>query len=255
MNLRRDGKQILRDISWTVEDDQRWVVLGPNGSGKTTLARISSLWAHPSDGTVEVLGQRLGSTDVRTLRRRIALVSAAMADLVRPALSAHDVVLCAKNAALEPWWHTYDAADHTRADQLLEDQGIAWLAERNFGSLSSGERQRVLLARSLMSEPALVVLDEPNAGLDLAGREELIDRLDALAADSSGPPLILVTHHVEEIPPSFTHLLFLRDGTITTAGPIDETLRVDALRDCFGVEVELVVHSTRGGKRWSAHRT
>lgn len=250
----RSGQKILRGIDWVVRSDQRWVVLGPNGSGKTTLARIAGLWEHPSAGTVEVLGERLGSTDVRCLRRRIAFVSAAMAEMVRPDLTAHDVVLCARFAALEPWWHDYDPDDHRRADHLLAQQGVANRASRRFGSLSSGERQRVLLARSLMTDPELVVLDEPNAGLDLGGRESLLDRLDAMGALDSAPPLVLVTHHVEEIPPSFTHVMFIRDGRVTAIGPLGETLTSEALEACFEVRVELVAHTTAGGTRWSAHR-
>lgn len=254
VGYRRDGRVILTGIDWTVHRDERWAMLGPNGSGKTTIARIATLWDHPSDGTVEVLGHRLGSTDVRVLRRRLALVSAAMADLVRPQLSAHEVVVSAKFAALEPWWHTYDTDDHERADALLRRQGFEQPTDRRFGSLSSGERQRVLLARSLMAEPSLVVLDEPGAGLDLGAREDLVDRLGAMGSDPSAPPLVLVTHHVEEIPPSFTHLLLLRGGEITAMGPLEETLTPQALSECFGVGVELVAHRSGSGTRWSARR-
>ncbi len=254
VGLRRGGRWILSGIDWSVSPDQRWVVLGPNGSGKTTLARICTLWEHPSAGSLEVLGERLGSTDVRSLRRRIALVSAAMSKMIRPGLSAHDVVLCARFAALEPWWHTYRDEDHVRADELLAAQGVGSLSQRSFGSLSSGETQRVLLARSLMAEPGLVVLDEPAAGLDLGGREELVDRLDAIAARRSTPPLVLVTHHVEEIPPSFTHVVFLRGGTVMAMGPIATTLTSDALSSCFGVGVELTTHHGPRGPRWSARR-
>lgn len=254
VSYRRDGRLILDGVDWTVRSDERWAILGPNGSGKTTIARIATLWEHPSEGTVEVLGHRLGSTDVRVLRRRLALVSSAMADLVRPQLTAHEVVLCARFAALEPWWHTYDTDDHERADALLVDQGIGALADRRFGTLSSGERQRVLLARSLMAEPALVVLDEPNAGLDLGGREGLVDRLDSIGADRSAPPLVLVTHHVEEIPPSFTHLMFLRNGKVGPVGRLAETLNPENLSACFGIQVELVAHPTSSGTRWSARR-
>lgn len=254
LGLRRQGRAILSRVDWVVRRDERWVILGPNGSGKTTLARICSMWEHPSEGTLVVLGERLGSTDVRSLRRRIALVSAAMTSMIRPGLSAHDVVLCAKFAALEPWWHTYTPADHARADELLAAQGVDALAGRSFGSLSSGEIQRVMLARSLMGEPGLVMLDEPAAGLDLGGREELVDRLGAIAAAPSGPPLVLVTHHVEEIPPSFTHVMFLRGGEVMAAGPIADTLTSDALSSCFGLPVELTAHGRAPDTRWSAHR-
>lgn len=254
VGYRRDGRAILAGIDWIVRRDQRWAILGPNGSGKTTIARIATLWEHPSEGAVEVLGHRLGSTDVRALRRRLALVSAAMADLVRPQLSAHEVVMSARFAALEPWWHSYDAKDHERADALLRDQGFLEPSDRRFGSLSSGERQRVLLARSLMAEPELVVLDEPAAGLDLGAREDLIDRLDTMASDSSAPPLVLVTHHVEEIPPSLTHVMLMRRGEITAMGPLVQTLTAQGLSECFGVDIELVAHRGSRGLRWSARR-
>ncbi len=182
VRLVRDERVILADIDWTVRPGERWVVLGRNGSGKTTIVRIASLYLHPSAGTVDVLGERLGRTDVRVLRRRIGLASAALARELRPTLSALDVVMTAKNAALEPWWHRYDDADRARALQQLDRFGIAAYADRTFGTLSSGEQQRTLLARTLMTEPGLVLLDEPTAGLDLGGREELVGALTVLAA-------------------------------------------------------------------------
>jgi iron complex transport system ATP-binding protein len=230
------------------------VVLGPNGSGKTTVARVSTLWEHPSSGTVRVLGEQLGRTDVRGLRRRIAFVSSAMADMIRPGLPARDVVMCGINAALEPWWHRYDEGDRAAAASALADSGLQHLSERTFGTLSSGERQRVLLARAHVTEPALVVLDEPNAGLDLGGREQLVDDLDARARGPGSPPTVLVTHHVEEIPPAFTHLLALRRGEVVASGTIGETLSSAMLSDCFGVDVELHAHDGVGGTRWTVSR-
>lgn len=252
VGLTRDGRHLLDGIDWQVTAGQRWVLLGANGSGKTSLVRIASLYEHPSRGTVRVLGERLGSTDVRRLRRRVALVSPALVDMVRPQLRAEEVVVCAKFAALEPWWHQYDAADHERARRLLDDQGVGFAAGRAFGSLSSGERQRVLLARALMSEPGLVLLDEPTSGLDLGGREELVDRLDALASTPTAAPMVMVTHHVEEIPPRFTHLLALRHGRVLGAGPIDEVLDGELLSDCFDMPLRLDRHDDG---RWSARRT
>lgn len=246
----RDGRHLLDGIDWQVDRGSRWVVLGANGSGKTSLVRIASLYEHPSRGTVEVVGERLGSTDVRTLRRRIALVSPALVDMIRPQLSATEVVMCAKFAALEPWWHTYDQSDRDRAAMLLDAQGVGFAAERRYGSLSSGERQRVLLARALMSAPDLILLDEPSAALDLAGRELLVDRLDALAIDPEAPPVVLVTHHVEEIPPSFTDLLMLRAGRVLCSGPLQETLDATTLSECF----ELPLSVERRDGRWSARR-
>lgn len=250
VGLTRDGRDLLDGVDWVLHRREFWVVLGPNGCGKTSLSRIATLHEHPSRGRVELLGETLGRTDVRELRRRVSLVSSAMADLVRPALAPVDVVKSARFAALEPWWHTYTPEDEDRARALLDDQGVGRLADRTFGSLSSGERQRVLLARSLMNDPALVVLDEPSAGLDLRGREELVDRLDALAATSGAPTVVLVTHHVEEIPAAATHVLALRDGRTVASGPLRPTLTGALLGRSFGVEVELAEH----GGRWSARR-
>ena len=243
-----DGRAVLDAIDWTVRAHERWAVLGRNGCGKTSLIRIASLYLHPSAGTVDVLGQRLGRTDVRTLRTRIGLTSSSLADQLRPALTAHEVVLTARHGALEPWWHHYDAADHARADAQLARLGVGWLAERELGTLSSGERQRVLVARTLMNDPGLVLLDEPTAGLDLGGREELVGALAALAGDPTSAPVVLVTHHVDEIPPGFTHVLLLKAGRTLAAGPIGTTLTAEALSDCFEVDLAL----ERRGERYSA---
>jgi iron complex transport system ATP-binding protein len=188
---------------------------------------------------VDVLGQRLGRVDVREWRTRIGLSSAALADQLRAGLDAVDVVMTAKHAALEPWWHSYTDEDRKRARTFLDRLGVGALAERQFGTLSSGERQRVLLARTLMTDPGLVLLDEPNAGLDLGGREELVTALAALAGDPDSPPSILVTHHVDEIPPGFTHVLLLRDGRVHAAGPIDATLTAEHLSATFGLALRL----------------
>lgn len=252
VGLTRGGRDLLDGVDWNIRPGHHWVLLGANGSGKTSLIRIASLYEHPSRGTVDVLGERLGATDVRRLRRRISLVSPAMADMVRPQLSAAEVVVCAKYAALEPWWHTYDDADHERARSLLAAQGVGFAADRPWGSLSSGERQRVLLARALMSDPGLVLLDEPTSGLDLGGREELVERLDELARTPGTAPMVLVTHHVEEIPPAFGHLLALRAGRVLARGPVAEQLDADLLSDCFGLPLSLQRHDDG---RWSARRS
>lgn len=249
--LVRSGDVLLDDVDWRIDAGQHWVLLGANGSGKTSLVRIAALYEHPSSGTVEVLGERLGSTDVRRLRRRIALVSPALTDMIRPQLRATEIVMCAKFAALEPWWHEYDDADRLRSRELLDQQGVAALADRTFGSLSSGERQRVLLARALMSDPSLVLLDEPSAGLDLGAREELVERLDLLAATPAAAPMVLVTHHVEEIPAGFTHLLALRDGVALHAGPLADALDDELLSECFGLPLRVERHSDG---RFSARR-
>jgi iron complex transport system ATP-binding protein len=248
VSLVREGRRLLDEVDWTVEAGQRWVVLGRNGSGKSSLLKIASLYLHPSRGSVEVLGERLGRTDVRTLRTRIGTASAGMADMLRADLTPLDVVMTAKNAALEPWWHTYDDVDRERARSCLEQIDIGHLAARSFATLSSGERQRVLLARTLMSEPGLLLLDEPTAGLDLAGREELVAGLGALAADPATPATVLVTHHVEEIPDGFSHLMLLAEGRVTAAGPIDEVLDAERLSQCFGLPLGL---ERRHGRWWA----
>lgn len=248
VRLVRDGEALLHGIDWTVEPHQRWVVLGPNGSGKTTLLRIASLYLHPSRGTVAVDGEELGRTDVRRLRTRIGLASPAFGDLLRPALTATEVVMTARYAALEPWWHTYDDDDRQRARALLARFGVAHGADRAVGTLSSGERQRVLLARAFAGAPVLVLLDEPTAGLDLGGREDLVARLGEAATDPGAPPTVLVTHHVEEIPRGTTHVLLLRAGRVVAQGPIEEVLDAPTLSSTFGLPLEL----ERRGHRWAA---
>jgi iron complex transport system ATP-binding protein len=248
VSVRREDRHILEGIDWTVHPDQRWVVMGRNGSGKTTLIRLASLYLHPSTGTLRVLGEVLGRTDVRLLRTRIGLSSAALVGQLRPQLTPVEIVMTAVHAALEPWWHTYTEAERDRARALLEDLDCGPLADQPFGHLSSGERQRVLLARTLMTSPDLLLLDEPAAGLDLGGREELLISLDTLAADRQTPAMVLVTHHVEEIPEQFTHALLLTSGQVVDAGPIGEVLTETSLSDCFGLDLALAF---RGG-RWSA---
>jgi iron complex transport system ATP-binding protein len=223
-------------------------VLGPNGSGKTTLIRIAALRLHPSVGEVDVLGERLGRVDVRELRSRVAFASAALADDLRPTLLAGDVVMTARRGALEPWWHTYDDEDRAVTRARLADVGCEGFEDRTFGTLSSGERQRVLLARCLATDPGLLLLDEPAAGLDLGGREELVATLARLALDPAVPPTVLVTHHLEEIPPGFTHALLLRSGSIVAAGPLGEVLTSELVSTTFGLPVAV----DRAGDRWSA---
>lgn len=236
----RDGSRLLGPLDWRIEPDQRWIVIGPNGCGKSTLLRVASMNLHPTTGTVDLLGERLGRTDVRELRTRVGYSSASLADSFRATITCRDVVMTAKFAALEPWWHTYEDADRDRAERLLGDRGVGGYADRSFNTLSSGERQRVLLARTLMNDPAVVMLDEPTAALDLAGRELLVADLDGLAADPTAPAIALVTHHVEEIPKRFTHVLMMREGRTIAAGPIAETLTDQALSETFGTPLRIV---------------
>ena len=248
VGLTREARSLLDDVDLTVQTGERWVVLGPNGSGKTSLLAIAALRLHPSRGEVAVLGQRLGRTDVRRLRRRIGFASQALADALRPDLSATDVVMTAKHGALEPWWHTWDDADRAEARECLGRMGLGGFAARTFGTLSSGERQRVLVARTLMAAPGLVLLDEPSAGLDLGARERLVADLGALAGDAATAPVVLVTHHLEEVPAGFTHALVLRDGRVLASGPLHETLTGPVLGEAFGLPLTVRHH----GGRWSA---
>ena len=247
----RDERQILSPLTWKVLPGQRWVVLGANGSGKTTLLRIAAMYEHPSTGDVRVLGERLGRTDVRVLRRRIGYMSPALAAQFRGELRCLDIVMTAKYAALEPWWHRYDDADAERARTCLDRMGVAWLAERAFATTSSGEQQRVLLARTLMNDPAVLLLDEPSARLDLAGREHLVQALGELTTDPSAPPLILVTHHLDEVPPGMTHVLMLREGIVIASGPLRRTLTSANLSECFGLKLTLDVRNDGRFSAWA----
>jgi iron complex transport system ATP-binding protein len=246
VSIVRDGTTLLADVDWSVAATDRWVVIGPNGSGKTTLLAIAGARLHPSRGSVEILGERLGSSDWRAVRARVGFVSAALVRSLRPSLPAIDVVVTAKYGALEPWWHQYTDVDREQALALLALTGVAELADRTFGVLSEGERQQVLLARLLMAEPGLLLLDEPFAGLDLGARERLLARLSGLALDPATPPLVLVAHHVEEIPPGMTHALVLAGGRVVASGPIDTALTADAIGAAFDLSVTL----GRDGDRW-----
>ncbi|HVW32482.1 MAG TPA: prolyl oligopeptidase family serine peptidase, partial [Acidimicrobiia bacterium] len=246
VTLRFDpGRDVLAGVDWQVGPGERWVVLGANGSGKTSLLRLAGGWLFPTRGTVDILGQRLGRVDIRTLRLRLGYASGALAREMRPGITGLEVVMAAKHAALETWWHTYDDSDRDRARALLERMGCAHLADRAISTASDGERQRVQLARTLMGTPDLLLLDEPTAGLDLGGREALVARLADLAAAPDSQPTVLVTHHTEEIPPGFTHALLLRHGRVLAAGPLDETVTAGNLSACFATTVTLERRSGR----------
>jgi iron complex transport system ATP-binding protein len=237
VSVRRAGQTLLGPIDWAVGEGERWVIVGPNGSGKTTLVEIAgtSLW--PTTGSVEVLGEKIGTVDARDLRRRIGYAGSALERDIPGTITAHDVVLTARAAAFAPWWHTWQAADHVRADGLLERLRIAHLAGRPFGVLSTGERRRALIARALMPDPELLILDEPGSSLDLAAREGLVRDLAMLAEDPRLRAILLVTHHLEEIPPGFSHALVLSAGRAVAAGPLDESLTGEALSTAFGLQV------------------
>lgn len=249
VTVRRGNQSILNDLSWEIREGEHWVVLGPNGAGKTTVVQLAAGRIYPTRGVVEVLGERLGQTDISSLRTRVGLSSAALAERISATERVLDVVLSAAYGMTGRWREQYEEMDIARAQALLEAFGVAGLARRRYGTLSEGEQKRVQVARSLMSDPELLVLDEPASGLDLAGREILLSALDEIVADRSAPALLLVTHHVEEIPAAFTHGLLLRAGRVMAAGPLPEVLTADNLTRTFDLRLEVDVHGGRYAAR------
>jgi iron complex transport system ATP-binding protein len=239
VTVRRGQATLLDAISWTVDETERWVVLGPNGAGKTTLVQVCSAQIHPSGGVAGILGEVLGTTDVFELRPRIGLTSAAIAERIPRDERVGDVVVSASYAVIGRWREHYDELDHDRAASLLIEVGADHLVDRLFGTLSEGERKRVQIARALMTDPELLILDEPAAGLDLGGREDLVSTLSTLAQDLSSPATVLVSHHVEEIPPNFTHAMLLRQGKVVAAGPVPEVLTAEILSETFAMPLVL----------------
>jgi iron complex transport system ATP-binding protein len=249
VSVRRGRSLLLDDVSWEVEEDERWVVLGPNGAGKTTLLQVCAAQLHPTSGVVGLLGEVLGTTDVFELRPRIGLTSAALAELVPRGERVHDVVVSASYGVFGRWRERYDELDHDRATALLTEVGAAHLADRTFGTLSEGERKRVQIARALMTDPEMLLLDEPAAGLDLGGREDLVSTLSVIALDADSPATVLVSHHVEEIPPGFTHALLLRQGRVVEAGPLEEVITEAALSETFAMPLVLIQDDGRFSAR------
>ncbi len=235
----RGQSSLLSGVSWTVREDERWVVLGPNGAGKTTLLQLVSAYMHPTRGTVTLLGETLGAVDVFELRPRIGLTSAALSQRITPDERVGDVVVSAGYGVVGRWRERYQVDDLVRAATLMQHWGIAPIAHRPFGTLSEGERKRTQIARALMPDPELLLLDEPGAGLDLGGREDLVSRLSELASDPYAPAQVLVTHHVEEIPPTYTHALLLRGGQVVGSGPVDDVLTAETLGETFGLRLVL----------------
>ncbi len=246
--VRRAGRTILGPIDWHVGAGERWVVLGPNGSGKTTLLSVVALTLWPTAGTVEVLGSRYGKIDVRELRKRVGSAGSAVEAVLRPDLRAVDLVMTARNAATEPWWHEYDEADRDQARAVLARVGMTAGAEQPFGTLSAGERRRVSIARALMPDPDLLLLDEPAASLDLAARETLLADLTAIAAEPRPAAIVLVSHHLEEVPPGFDHALVLSGGRVVAAGPCERVLTGPVLSEAYGVPL---VVERRDGRAWA----
>ncbi|SLM94560.1 ABC transporter ATP-binding protein [Brachybacterium nesterenkovii] len=243
--VRRSGRNLLDHVDVEVSEGERWVVLGPNGAGKSTMLRLLAARLHPTSGSVDILGERLGRTDVFELRPLIGLASQELAETIPETEKAIDVVVTAGYGVTGRWREEYDEIDLDRARELLAAFGVDDLAERSFATLSTGERKRVLSARALMTDPELLLLDEPASGLDLGGREELVRSLSILAKDPATPVTVMVTHHVEEIPPGFTHALLLRAGTIVAAGPIGQTLTSQNLTRTFGLPLMVEQHGER----------
>lgn len=236
----RGRKEILKSLSWDVAEGERWVVLGPNGAGKTTLLQLAATRMHPTRGTVSVFEEQLGKVDVFELRPLIGLSSAALTTHIREDERVLDVVLTAAYGMTGRWREEYEKLDERRAFRLLHEWGMSTMMNRTFGSLSEGERKRVQIARALMTDPELLLLDEPGAGLDLAGREDLVKRLTQLAKDPASPTLVLVTHHLEEIPPGFTHALMIREGEVVAAGPLGEVMNEENLSKTFDTKLRLM---------------
>jgi len=235
LTVRRAGRTILGPVDWAVGEGERWVILGANGSGKTTLLSAVGLTLWPTSGTVDVLGYRYGRIDSRELRRRIGSAGSAVEQELLDRLPAVDLVMSAINAATEPWWHEYSAEDRDRARDVLERLGMARAADQAFGTLSAGERRRVSIARALVPDPDLLLLDEPAASLDLAARETLLADLTRLARSARPGGIVLVSHHVEEIPPGFDRALVLRAGRVVAAGPVAEVVTSAVLTEAFGM--------------------
>ncbi|WP_336081231.1 ABC transporter ATP-binding protein [Nocardia sp. SSK8] len=250
VTIRRAGRTLVGPVTWQVELDERWVVLGPNGAGKTSLLRMAAAEVHPTSGAANLLGETLGRVDVTELRPRIGLSSAAVASRIPVDEKVSDLVVSAGYAVLGRWRERYDRIDTERAVDMLETLGAEHLSDRTYGTLSEGERKRVLIARALMTDPELLLLDEPAAGLDLGGREELVERLGNLAADPDAPAMVLVTHHVEEIPPGFTHALLLKEGEVVGQGLLEDVLTAANLSAAFSQSIAL----DRVDGRWFARR-
>ncbi|MFI9582885.1 ABC transporter ATP-binding protein [Streptomyces sp. NPDC052236] len=245
----RDGRALVDDVSWSVKEGERWVILGPNGAGKTTLLNIASSYLYPTTGTAMILGERLGAVDVFELRPRIGMAGIAMAEKLPKRQTVLQTVLTAAYGMTATWHENYEAVDEERARAFLDRLGMTDFLDRKFGTLSEGERKRTMIARAMMTDPELLLLDEPAAGLDLGGREDLVRRLGRLARDPYAPSMIMVTHHVEEIAPGFTHVLMIRQGKVTAAGPMETELTSRNLSLCFGLP--LLVE--QNGERWTAH--
>lgn len=244
----RAGRALVDRVTWSVAEGERWVILGPNGAGKTSLLNIASSYLFPTSGKVRILGETVGAVDVFDLRPRIGMASSALSEKLSRRQTVLQTVLTAAYGMTAGWREKYDEVDERRARAFLDRLGMSEYLDRQFGTLSEGERKRTQIARAMMTDPELLLLDEPAAGLDLGGREDLVRRLGRLARDAYAPSMIMVTHHVEEIAPGFTHVLLVSQGRVLSAGPVDETLTSANLSRCFGLPL-VVEHQE---DRWTA---
>jgi iron complex transport system ATP-binding protein len=245
VTVSRGGKKILGPISWTVSEAERWVILGPNGAGKTTLFSLCATQMHPTTGLVRVLGSTLGRVDVFELRPRIGLMGPAIMKALPEDETVLDVVLTAAYAILGRWQEPYELWDESRAQALLTTLGVRELANRKYFTLSDGEKKRALIARALMADPELLLLDEPTAGLDLGGREDLLKRFDLLAADPKSPATLMITHHIEEIPAGSTHALLLKNGEVIAQGEISQVITSANLSIAYDMAINVSVLNNR----------
>lgn len=241
----RSGKDILGPVSFTLSEGERWVILGPNGAGKSTLLKLLATEIFPTKGEVQLLGHQMGKVDVFELRTRIGVCGSMKHEQIPSDESVKDVVLTAAYAVLGRWNEAYDLWDESRASALLVTFGVRDLAERLYGTLSDGERKRVQIARALMIDPELLLLDEPTAGLDMGGREDLLARFAAFATDNRAPVTVTVTHHIEEIPAGTTHALLLKDGKVAVSGPVNQVVTSQHVSAVFGIEMEVTGNNGR----------
>jgi iron complex transport system ATP-binding protein len=249
VSIVRNGNRILDQLNWTVDSDDRWVILGPNGAGKTTLLQVAAAFMHPSSGTARILDETMGHVDVFELRPRIGFASTAMAKRIPPEEKVLDVVLTAAYSVTGRWHEDYESMDLGRAQQVLSEWKLSHLEDRRFGDLSDGEQKRVQIARAVMTDPELLLLDEPAASLDLGAREELLQLLTGYANGPFAPGIVMVTHHVEEIPRGFTHALLLSGGHAAAAGPIEEVLTSETLSSVFGLGLQITHEDGRYAAR------
>ena len=251
ISVRRGDRIILGPLNWQVLEGERWVILGPNGAGKTTLLQICSSLIHPTTGEINILGEKLGKVDVFELRTRIGLTSSALVEQLPTDELVMDVVLTAAYAMLGRWQEKYDLWDESRAMALLTALGVRELGERLFGSLSEGEKKRVQIARALMADPELLLLDEPASSLDLGGREDLLRRIESLSKDPLAPATVIVTHHIEEIPVGTTHALLLREGAVVAQGEVASVITDQNLTQAYGLAITV---QTEGGRFFARAR-